>query len=475
MNKKETHNHIEQNIPQHIETIQEFIKQPSISQTGEGIKEASEMVQKYLSKLGFEGIEEVTMGSEHHPIVWGKLDVGAKKTMLVYTMYDIMPVEGQNWSVPPFEGTIVEREPFPKVLIGRGATNSKGPMMALINTIDSIIKVNKEPPINIIFISEGEEERLSVALNKFIKREHKKLRADALFFPGREITLDGLSQIRTGSEGILYVVLETSGARWGRGPTEFDIHGRMKMHIDSPAWRHIEMLSTLISNNGNKIEIEGWYDNIIPPTKEDLVLIDKMLEHYELETEKKQNKVKVFMNDEEGQQVLVNKFFNSIMNLDGIYGGLTSPGAGTQLPHKVTSKHSIRLVPEQEPEEILIKIKKHLEINGYNDVNVQAIGGYTWSKSDFNSELAKSVIKTYEEFDAKYILHPSSGALPLSHFSREPLNLPCVVGGLGHGGRAHSPDEYLVIEGFKAKDGMIHGLSGLEKSYASIIYNFAQI
>ena len=242
MNKKETHNHIEQNIPQHIETIQEFIKQPSISQTGEGIKEASEMVQKYLSRLGFEGIEEVTMGSEHHPIIWGKLDVGAKKTMLVYTMYDIMPVEGQNWSVPPFEGTIVEREPFPKVLIGRGATNSKGPMMALINTIDSIIKVNKEPPINIIFISEGEEERLSVALNKFIKREHKKLRADALFFPGREITLDGLSQIRTGSEGILYVVLETSGARWGRGPTEFDIHGRMKMHIDSPAWRHIEML-----------------------------------------------------------------------------------------------------------------------------------------------------------------------------------------------------------------------------------------
>ena len=146
MNKKETHNHIEQNIPQHIETIQEFIKQPSISQTGEGIKEASEMVQKYLSRLGFEGIEEVTMGSEHHPIIWGKLDVGAKKTMLVYTMYDIMPVEGQNWSVPPFEGTIVEREPFPKVLIGRGATNSKGPMMALINTIDSCLLYTSPSP-----------------------------------------------------------------------------------------------------------------------------------------------------------------------------------------------------------------------------------------------------------------------------------------------------------------------------------------
>jgi acetylornithine deacetylase/succinyl-diaminopimelate desuccinylase-like protein len=480
--KQDVYQHIDGHIPQHIAKIQEFTRQPSISQTGEGIKEAAEMIVGYLQKLGASGAEAVTMGTEHHPVVWGKLDYGAKKTLLVYTMYDVMPVAGQKWSVPPFEGALVELPPYKKVIMVRGATNSKGPMMALYNTLESIIAVDGKLPVNVVFVSEGEEERNSVALGKFVKQYAEGLRSDALFFPGRETTEDGLTWVRGGSEGIAYVHLETSGKRWGRGPTEFDIHGGMKREIDSPAWRHIEMLSTLVSRNGNRVEVEGWYDNVRQPTEQDLELIDEMIKYYDPESIKKQSKVKVFMDDAVGRQVLINSNFTTCLNLDGIWGGSTTPGAGSILPHKVTSKHSIRLIPDQEPEEILGKLKKHLVDHGYADVEVKVIGAYSWVRADYNSQIARAAFRTYEEFGAKYVVHPCAGtlgegespALPLAHFAREPLNLPCVIMGLGRGARAHSPDEYMVIEGSKAKYGEVHGLAGLEKSYAGLIYNYAE-
>lgn len=479
--RQDVYRYIDDHIPQHIAKIQEFVRQPSISNTGEGIKEAAGMLVQYFKKLGADNAEAVTVGPEHHPVVWGKVDAGAKKTLLLYSMYDVMPVEGQKWSVPPFEGRLVEMPPFPKVMMVRGATNSKGPLMALLNTLDSITTVDGKLPVNVVFVSEGEEERTSVALGKFVKQYANKLKADALFFPGRETTLDGLTWTRAGSEGIAYVELETSGAKWGRGPTEFNIHGGMKRCVDSPAWRHIEMLASLVSHNGNKVEIEGWYDNAKHPSRKDLELIDKMIAYHDLEIQKKQLKVKVFMDDAQGKQVLINEHFNTILNLDGIWSGWTGPGAGTILPYKATSKHHIRLVPEQEPDEILGKLRKHLDKHGYKDVEMRVIGSYSWVRANYESEIAKAAFKTYEEFGAKYVIHPCSGtvgyespALPLAHFARDPLNLPCIVAGLGHGGRAHSPDEYLVIEGIKAKHGRIHGLDGLEKSYASIIYNYGQ-
>ena len=119
--------HIDENIDQHVVNLQKWIQQPSISNSGEGIPESAEMVKGFFDELGCQqtqvydpGITEY--GSPSNPVVYAKCDEGAEKTVLIYWMYDTMPVtQADAWHYPPFEAQIVEQAPYKKVMIGRGA------------------------------------------------------------------------------------------------------------------------------------------------------------------------------------------------------------------------------------------------------------------------------------------------------------------------------------------------------------------
>jgi len=131
-------------------------------------------------------------------------------------------------------------------------------------------------------------------------------------------------------------------------------------------------------------------------------------------------------------------------------------------------------------EDLVKKIRRHLDKKGYRDIEMRVLGGYSWANADYKTHIAQAVIRTYKKFKVKYVLYPPlvsdnefAPAWPACAFSKPPLNLPIAVGGLGHGDRAHSPDEYYVIEGAKGKHGEIYGLAGAEKSYATILYDFA--
>ena len=140
--------HIDENIDAHVENLQKWIQQPSISNSGEGIPESAEMVKGFFDELGCQqtqvfdvGITEY--GSPGNPVVYAKCDEGAEKTLLIYWMYDTMPVtQPDAWVAPPFEGRLVEQAPYKKVLIGRGATNSKGPQMSQLNAFRAIKAVH---------------------------------------------------------------------------------------------------------------------------------------------------------------------------------------------------------------------------------------------------------------------------------------------------------------------------------------------
>src|SRR5687767_4071822 len=185
--------HIDENIDAHVEHLQKWIRQPSISNSGEGIPESAEMVKGFFDELGCQqtqifdvGVTEY--GSPGNPVVYAKCDEGAEKTLLIYWMYDTMPVtQPDAWTYPPFEGRLVEQAPYKKVLIGRGATNSKGPQMSQLNALRAIKAVHGKLPVNIIFIAEGDEERMDNGLRKFVK-DHSDLLAGAdamLLFGGQ--------------------------------------------------------------------------------------------------------------------------------------------------------------------------------------------------------------------------------------------------------------------------------------------------
>jgi len=160
---KKVYAYIDGHIDDHVENLQKWVRQPSISNSGEGIPESAEMVKGFFEQLGCQesrvydvGITE--WGAPGNPVVYAKCDEGAPRTIAIYWQYDTMPItQPDAWSSPPFEARLVEQPPYKKVLIGRGATNSKGPELAYWNALMSIKAVTGKLPVNIVFVAEGDE------------------------------------------------------------------------------------------------------------------------------------------------------------------------------------------------------------------------------------------------------------------------------------------------------------------------------
>lgn len=486
--------HIDENIDAHVENLQKWIRQPSISNSGEGIPESAEMVKGFFDELGCQqtqvfdvGVTEY--GSPGNPVVYAKCDEGAEKTLLIYWMYDTMPVtQPDAWTSPPFEARLVEQAPYKKVLIGRGATNSKGPQMSQLNALRAIKAVHGKLPVNIIFVAEGDEERMDIGLRKFVK-DHSDLLAGAdamLLFGGQSPS--GGGSYGAGSEGCVYVELTTSGKSWGRGPIQSDIHGSNKRSVDSPAWRHIKMLASLVSDDGNTPLIEGFYEGMLPIEKFHEEELKTAAERTDLKVAAENVGVGRFISEDPFTMLKMQRYGTSF-NLDGIWGGnMYAGGAGAILPNKITSKHNFRYVPNMTGPGIVQKLRAQLDKNGYKDVEVKLIGDVPWAKMSADSDLGRAMQRTYQIMN---IAHSeprkewsiggggagAGGYWPAYMFGNGEVGekispfkgVPIVGGGAGHGGRAHAANEYYVIEGA----GKVYGMAGAEKAVATLVYAWA--
>jgi acetylornithine deacetylase/succinyl-diaminopimelate desuccinylase-like protein len=481
--------HIDENIDAHVQNLQKWIQQPSISNSGEGIPESAEMVKGFFDELGCQqtqvydvGVTEY--GSPGNPVVYAKCDEGAEKTLLIYWMYDTMPItQPDAWHNPPFEARLVEQAPYKKVLIGRGATNSKGPQMSQLNAFRAIKAVHGRLPVNLIFVAEGDEERMDIGLRKWVKDHPELLEgADAMYLFGGQSPSGG-GGFSGGSEGCVYVELTTSGTSWGRGPTDSDIHGSYKRSVDSPAWRHIKMLASLISDDGNTPLIEGFMEGIEPLTAQQLADLKRSAETTDMKVAAANVGVARYIADDPFTMLRMQRFGTSF-NMDGIWGGnMYAGGAGAILPNKITSKHNFRYAPNMTGPGIVQKLRAQLDKNGYKDVEVKLIGDVPWAKMSFDSDVARALKRSYEimniphgEPREEYSIG-AGGYWPAYMFGNGPVGedisplpgVPIVGGGAGLGGRAHSANEYYVIEGA----GKVYGMAGAEKAVAALVYAFA--
>lgn len=499
---KKVFDYIDTHTDQDAENLQKWIQQPSISNSGEGIPESAEMVKGFFDKLGCQttrvfdvGITEY--GSPGNPVVYAKCDEGAPKTVAIYWQYDTMPVtQPTNWVSPPFEarivpGSVTGLPSYSKVLIGRGATNSKGPEMAQLNALMAYKQVMGKLPVNIIFVAEGDEERMDIGLRKFIQDHSDLLKeADALYAGGP-------------SEGCVYVELTTSGKAWGRGPTDSDIHGVFKRTTDSPAWRHIHMLASLTSPDGNTPLIKGFFENMEQPTPEQMDELKKRAANMDLKKMAQAQGVARYMSDDP-VQVLKDGRFGTSFNLDGIWGGnMYAGGAGAILPNKITSKHNFRYVPKMTGPDLIKKLRAQLDANGYKDVQVKLIGDVPWSRgSSPNTDITNAHKAAAEMLGLKdgannpFLMASHYNALgidkPLGVAEEEAtggywpsylfsdgevgqkvgsVSLPMGMGARGGaGGRAHAANEWFAIEGQRWDS----GLAGAEKIVAATLYEYAR-
>ena len=471
--------YIDEHIDEDVVRLQRELQQPSISNTGEGIPETAQRVRGYFEELGCQEstvheVGETEWGAQGNPVVYARCDVGAERTLLLYWMYDTMPITQPDlWNYPPFDAEIVEQPPFSKVVIARGASNSKGPQMSQLSALLAIKTVTGTLPVNLIVVAEGDEERMSIGFRKFVKDNVELFEdADAMFrFGGQGFS--GGASITGGSEGCVYIELTTSGAAWGRGPAYGDIHGWWKRSSDSPAIRHITMLSSLYSDDGNRALVDGFYDDIEPLAPEIESTLRRNGENLDLEQVARNVGVGRFMTDDPVDYLRM-QYYGMSFNLDGIWGGnMYGGGAGAILPSQLTSKHNIRYVPVQDGIELTSKIRTQLDRNGYEDVEMRVIGDVPWCKMGYDTDVANALKKTYDIFGISYGEPPAipqilGGYWPAYLFGRDPLVMPIVAGGAGHGGGAHANNEYYVIEGA----GKVYGLAGAEKAFATSLYNF---
>jgi acetylornithine deacetylase/succinyl-diaminopimelate desuccinylase-like protein len=468
--------YIDEHIDEHVVNLQKWIQQPSISNTGEGMQESAEMVKGFFDQLGCQqskvyDVGTAEWGQQGNPVVYARCDEGAKQTLVIYWMYDTMPITQPDlWKAPPFEGRLVEQPPYKKVMIGRGAVNSKGPQMVQWNTLMAIKAVAGKLPVNLIFVAEGDEERMSMGYRKFV-RDHPDLfkGADAMYRFGGQDGMGG------GSEGCLFVELTTSGEKWGRGPNYSDIHGGFKRSVDSPAWRHIKMLSTLVDETGNKVLIDGFYDNIAPLTPAEEKKLRDVAAKTDMKVAAQKLGVDRFITDDPLQFVRMARYGTSI-NLDGIWGGnMFAGGSGAILPNKITSKHNFRYVPNMTGPEIVAKLRKHLDKHGFQDVEINVVGDVPWAKVSYDNDITRAVMSTYDTFGIPYQSPIEEGASilggywPAYLFAGDVMNIPIIGGAAGSGGNAHAANEFWVIEGADK----VYGMAGAEKSVATVLYNYA--
>src|SRR5258708_2461399 len=345
----------------------------------------------------------------------------------------------------------------------------------------SIKAVTGTMQVNMVFVAEGDEERMDIGLRKFVK-DHPDLfaGADAMIGEGGGQNPSGSAGVGGGSEGCVYIELTTSGKAWGRGPVQSDIHGSKKGGVDSPAWRHIKMLSSVVSDDGNTPKIAGFTQGMEPMSAEETAAMKKAAEKTDLKVAAENIGVARYISDDPFTMLKMSRYGISF-NIDGIWSGnMYAGGAGAILPNKVTSKHNMRYVPKMNGLQMVKRIREQLDRNGYKDVEMKVIGDVPWSKMSYDTDIARAVIDMYDQFAIPHAALPGNetilgGYWPAYLFSSSEVgqkvasvSMPIAARAAGHGGNAHAANEDYVIEGA----GKAYGMAGAEEANATHVYHF---
>ncbi len=460
--------YIDQHLDEHLENLRRWVRQPSVSAQGIGIEEMANLVRADLQALGCR--ETAIVPTSGHPGVWGYYDAGAEKTLMVYLMYDVQPVEPEDWRVPPFDGALVETE-LGTVLMARGATNEKGPERAFLNALEAIIAAEGRLPVNLMVTAEGEEELGSPHYPEIVDHYEERLRtAHGVFFPLNSQNPSGDTRLNLGVKGILYFEMEAVGGAHG-GPTRAEIHGSYKAVVDSPVWRLIQALASLTTPDGNTITVPGYYASVRGPTDEEQRLINGVLRFWDPRALREELAVEQWIDGIEGEAAFLRYLYEATLNVDGMWAGYTGPGVKTILPHKATAKVDSRLPPNKRPDEALALIRQHLDARGFSDITLRQLSGYPPAQTSVEEDLVQATIGVFNKHGHTPVVWPRlAGSAPFYQFT-ERLKVPLVFGGLGHGSGAHAPNEYMVM---RPKAGSrIAGLAEVEKAYVDVLYALA--
>ncbi|MDE3158087.1 MAG: M20/M25/M40 family metallo-hydrolase [Acidobacteriota bacterium] len=462
---------IEKRHDESVRRIEDWVKQPTIAAENKGINEGCDLMMRLLRDAGCNQVTKCP--TDLHPGVFATLDAGAPKTLAVYIMYDVKQVDPTEWSSPPFSPTLVERSGLGRVLVARGAVNSKGPQGAFLAAVHAIRGAGQKLPVNLVFVCESEEEIGSPHIPQIVHRPEVMAalrQAVGVLTPSSAQSLDGTVTLSLGAKGVVELELVSTGEKWGRGP-RLDVHSSNKARLDSPAWHLVEALAALVSPDGNTPAIDHYLEKVRPVSAAEKAMIDEAAKRESEELVKKQLGIEHWVHDVSFRESLEMLCSRPTVNIEGLVAGYTGTGGKTILPHRAVAKMDLRLVPDMTAADALAKLKAHLAKRGFGDIEVNMTGGYDPTSTSPDSLPVRVETAIYKRNGANPIIWPrNAGSWPGYVFTGEPLKLPAVQFGFGHGNGAHAPNEYYLIE---SKNPKIQGLDGAVRGHVEFLYELA--
>jgi acetylornithine deacetylase/succinyl-diaminopimelate desuccinylase-like protein len=431
--------YIQSNQDRFLSELFELLRIPSVSADSRhkgDVRKAAEYVAQKLTEAGADSVQ--LMETKGHPIVFGeKIVDAAKPTVLVYGHYDVQPPDPLDlWKTPPFEPTVRDGK-----IYARGACDDKGQFYMHIKAFEIMMK-QKLLSCNVKFMIEGEEEVGSDNLGTFVKENKAKLKADVILISDTSLISLDQPSITAGLRGLSYMEVEVTG------PNR-DLHsGVYGGAVANPANVLSKMIASLHDENG-RVTIPGFYDQVVELSPADREALNKA--PFDLNEYKKELGIGEIQG-EKGYTTLERTGTRPTLDVNGIWGGYTGEGAKTVLPSKASAKISMRLVPNQRPDEITALFTKHFLSIAPTSVKVKVTAhhGGEPAVTPTDSKAFKAAANAFEEVWGKTpIPTRDGGSIPIVALFKKELGLDTVLMGFGLDTDAlHSPNEHYGIKNF---------------------------
>jgi acetylornithine deacetylase/succinyl-diaminopimelate desuccinylase-like protein len=414
--------------------LEVLCRQPSVVAQNLGMAEMADLIEMLLSENGFHTQRLFAEGAP--PAIYGELRGRSDYTILLYNHYDVQPAEPlELWLSPPFEPTVRDGK-----LYARGVSDNKAEIASRLIAIRALRAVYGELPITLRWIIEGEEEIGSPHFGAIAQTYSTLLQADGCLWEGSGFDITDRPVLGLGTKGLLYVQLDVQG-------TGIDAHSGVAPILPSAAWRLVQALATLRTPEGS-ILIPGFYDTVQPPSKAQIAAIaDQPDQDAEL---REAYQVERFVDGLTGAALRERGAFTPTCNIAGLVSGYGGEGSKTVLPARAMAKIDFRLVPDQEPRDILAKLRTHLAAEGYGDIRITVFGNAEPVVTPIDHPLVQRIATIAESYSGK---RPSmtpiaGGTLPFLGDLRRYVGVPglCAPDNPVYwGSGAHAPNEHIRL------------------------------
>jgi acetylornithine deacetylase/succinyl-diaminopimelate desuccinylase-like protein len=426
--------YIEKNSRRFVEELEELCAFPSISNHGlDAVKPARDWIAERLGRFT-DRVETLDEGGM--PALYAEVPGAGRRKLLLYQHYDVQPVDPiELWDSDPFKP--VEKDGR---IIARGVADDKADVMARIHALETL-KGLGEIPVTLRFLVEGEEEIGSMTFEKIARKHADKLRADGcLWESGASFDAAGRPTVQFGCRGLLYVQLRVK-------MLDFDQHSALASIYPSAAMYLVEALASLRDHDMN-IRIDGFFERVVEPTDADRQMMAKI--EPEIAQRKKLVGFDRLIRDPAPENVIEQLLFTPTCNIAGITTGYQGPGSKTVLPAEATAKLDFRLIPDQDPADILERLRKHFDAHGFEKVEIFGHDAEKPARSDPSSEVARSVIDCVKELHGEPVLWPFMQATGPMHPVVADLGVPTVLPvGVGRpDNRIHAPNENIHVDDY---------------------------